>query len=131
MSRFSETLMDHFQSPRNTGRMETPDAIGVSGVPGQGRYLVLYVRLSEGIIVKAQYECHGCGVTIACGSVLTELITGRTIRDCAGLTTREIVDSLDGVPPDRGDCPEFALHALRQMLSQIDPAPAPETPIPK
>ncbi len=119
MSRFSETLMDHFQAPRNAGRMEAPDVVGLAGVPGQGRYLVLYVRLQEGRIAIAQHECHGCGVTIACGSVLTELITGRDLCECARLSTQDLVKALDGVPPDRGDCPEFAMHALRHVLEQI------------
>jgi len=121
MPRFSEILMDHFQAPRNTGRMDPADAVGIAGVPGQGRYLVLYVRLRGDVIAKAQCECHGCGVTIACGSMLTELITGHTVVDCAQLTTRQLVDALDGVPPDRGDCPEFAMGALRHLLSQIRP----------
>src|SRR4029077_10952953 len=100
MSRFSETLMDHFQSPRNRARMESPDVVGMAGVPGQGRYLALYVRIREGQVSKAQYDCHGCGVTIACGSALTELMMGRTIEDCTEITTRDLVTALDGVPPD-------------------------------
>ncbi len=120
MSRFSDTLMDHFQSPRNSGRLEDPDFVGLAGVPGQGRYLVLYVRVSERSISHARFECHGCGVTIACGSVLTELILGRTIEECTEITAGDLVEALDGVPPDRGDCPEFALHALGHVLGQIE-----------
>ncbi len=123
MARFSETLMDHFQAPRNLGRMESPDVVGLAGIPGQGRYLVLYVRIADGQVVHAQYECHGCGVTIACGSALTELIAGKSLQECAGLSTHDLVDALDGVPADRGDCPQFAMHALRHVLSQIERPP--------
>ncbi|HLJ09589.1 MAG TPA: iron-sulfur cluster assembly scaffold protein [Planctomycetaceae bacterium] len=119
MPRFSETLMDHFQAPRNAGRMETPDVVGLAGVPGQGRYLVLYVRIADRRIAKAQFDCHGCGVTIACGSALTELITGRSVGECTKITAGNLADALDGGPADRGDCPEFAMHALRHVLSQI------------
>ena len=119
MARFSETLMEHFQSPRNSGRMESPDVVGLAGVPGQGRYLVLYVRLAGEQISQAQFECHGCGVTIACGSILTELISGKALTDCERLTAADLVEALDGVPPDRGDCPEFAIHALRHVCSQL------------
>lgn len=119
MSRFSDTLMDHFQAPRNMGRMESPDIVGLAGVPGQGRYLVLFARIADGRIANAQFECHGCGVTIACGSALTELITGRTIAECEKLTGSDLASALDGVPPDRGDCPEFAMHALRSVLDQF------------
>ena len=119
MARFSETLMDHFQSPRNSGRMESPDFVGLAGVPGQGRYLVLYVRVAGETISSAQFDCHGCGVTIACGSVLTEIITGCSIAECEQMAAVDLVKALDGVPPDRGDCPEFAMHALRHVCSQF------------
>lgn len=119
MARFSETLMDHFQSPRNRGRMEPADAVGIAGVPGQGRHLILYVRVEGERIGQAQFDCHGCGVTIACGSALTELIIGRTPPECAALSVDDLVDALDGVPSDKRDCPGFAIHALRAALAQI------------
>ena len=111
--------MDHFQAPRNRGRLEGADATGVAGVPGQGRFIVLYVQVAERRIARASYECHGCGVTIACGSALTELITDRTIADCENVTSGDLIAALDGVPADRGDCPEFAMHALRDVLNQL------------
>jgi nitrogen fixation NifU-like protein len=124
MPRFSETLMDHFQAPRNMGRLEHPDYVGLAGVPGQGRYLVLYVQIVNGRINKAKFECHGCGVTIACGSALTELVAGKQTSECGNLSTRDLVLALDGVPADRADCPEFAMSALRHLLSQLEKAPA-------
>lgn len=78
MSRFSAELMEHFQAPCDKGRMTAPDVVGVAGIPGQGRFLVLYQRLQDGRIAHASFESNGCGVTIACGSVLTELVVGRT-----------------------------------------------------
>ena len=99
--------------------MESPDIVAVAGTPGQGRHLVLYIRLEGSHVANAKFECNGCGVTIACASALTELITGKSIPDCESLTTDDLVLALDGVPSDRRDCPEFAMHALRQAISEI------------
>ena len=96
--------------------MDAPDVIGLAGVPGQGRFMALCLRIEEGRIVQALFECHGCGVTVGCGSALTELITGLSTEDCRRLNCRDLVAALDGVPADRGDCPEFAMHALRDAL---------------
>ena len=125
MSRFSDTLMDHFQAPRNEGRLDSADAIGVAGVPGQGRYIVIYLRIVQGHVASARFQCHGCGVTIACGSALTELIEGRTCQECWALTPDDLTKALDGLPPDKGDRAGFAIHALREALRQLGPSPIP------
>jgi NifU-like protein involved in Fe-S cluster formation len=119
-SRFSETLMDHFQSPRNQGRMDSPAAAGVAGVPGQGRFLIIYLRVHDGRVTEATFEAHGCGVSIACGSALTELITGRTPEECGALTPQHLIDALGGIPADKHDRAGFALHALRDALQNLN-----------
>lgn len=119
MSRFSAALMDHFQAPRNQRRLSAADLVGTSGVPGQGRFLTLFLQLSESRVTLATFECHGCGVTIACGSVLTELVEGRTLEECAVLTANDVIDALDGIPADKQDRAGFALIALQAALSEV------------
>jgi hypothetical protein len=51
--------------------METPDRVGIAGTPGRGPYVALYLRLAGDVISEAQFQTHGCGVSIACGSMLT------------------------------------------------------------
>ena len=82
MARYSPTVMEHFSEPRNFGRMEGADFVGVAGVPGQGRYLVIYMKLESRRIAEATFHCHGCGATIACGSMLTEMMTGKLAKEC-------------------------------------------------
>jgi NifU-like protein involved in Fe-S cluster formation len=124
MSRFSATLMDHFQDPRHLGRMENPDAVGVAGTPGRGLFLVLYLRVADGSVAMAQFECHGCGVTIACGSILTELVEGRSLGECWELKPADIAAALEGLPPDKGNRADFAVSALRDGLTKIGRSPA-------
>jgi len=118
MTQFSETLMDHFQSPQNQGRMESPDYIGTAGVPGQGRYIQLFLRVSSGRVERMQFESYGCGVTIAVSSVLTELVAGQTRVECAKFGVPEIVAALDGIPPHKLDAAYFGVTALRAALQE-------------
>lgn len=129
MSRFSDTLMDHFQAPRNMGRLDTADATGVAGSPGRGRFIVFHIRAAGDKVLDSRFEAHGCGVTIACGSVVTELIAGLTLGECHSLSPPDVVAALDGIPPDKQDCAAFAVHALQDALRQLPhsghlPAPA-------
>jgi nitrogen fixation NifU-like protein len=125
MSGFSDILMEHFQSPRNQGPMEAPDRIGLVGTPGQGPFLLLCVRLKDGYVTQARYQTYGCGASIACGSMLTEMIIGRAIAECLALTPEQLIDALGGVPPHKQHCPAMAIGALRAAL---EPGGAPKQP---
>ena len=116
MGKYSETMMDHVLSPRNGGVMEHPDMTGHAGTPGRGAFLILFLRVTAGRITAAKYHTVGCGPTIACGSMLSELVMGRTIRDCRELTAEALIQALDGVPPDKLHCPAMAIAALRAAL---------------
>jgi nitrogen fixation NifU-like protein len=116
MSRFSEILMDHFNYPRNQGRMESPDRVGVAGTPGEGPFMVIMLRVQNDLVTEAKCDTHGCGVTIAAGSMLTEMITNRTREACRSITAEQLTQALDGVPPDKAHGPALAVAALQNAL---------------
>ena len=92
------------------------DFIGHAGTPGRGAFLVLFLKIQDYRIAMAKYQTYGCGPTIAAGSMLTELIVGRTIDECRTLTTDDLIAALDGVPPDKLHCPVPAIGALQDAL---------------
>jgi NifU-like protein involved in Fe-S cluster formation len=118
MGRFSEVLMDHFNSPRNSGVLEAPDRIGRAGAAGQGPYLTLYLKLDGQVIAAARFQTYGCGASIAAGSMLTEMVIGRSVADCLALTADQLSEALGGFPPDKLHCPIMAVTALRDALDQ-------------
>lgn len=119
-SRYSNVVMDHFSSPRNWGRLDAPDRVGVTGVPGRSGYLVLHLSVSENLVVQARFQSHQCGATVASGSVLTELIVGRTLDQCRTLESDELLSALGGLPPDKAHCAGMAMRALREALESPD-----------
>lgn len=116
MSRFSEILMDHFMSPRNCGPMDSPDRLGLVGVPGQGPFFLLCLKIKDERVIEAKYQTHGCGATIASGSMLTEMILHRSVAECLAITADELTGCLGGVPPDKLHCPSMAISALQTAL---------------
>ncbi len=118
MAKYSETLTEHVMAPRNGGVMDAPDLTGHAGAPGRGAFLILFLKVRGGRIAAAKYHTHGCGPTIASGSMLTELIVRRTIAECRELTVEDRIEALDGVPPDKLHCPVLAIGALRDALSR-------------
>lgn len=113
-SRYSDKIIEHFAAPNNRGRLNQPDGVGVSGAPGQGPYFVFQLSVQQGRVTEARFQCHNCGVTVACGSVLTELILEKTLDECLQIDADRIASELDGVPVDKAHVVEFALAAMRQ-----------------
>ncbi len=116
MSRYSDIVLDHFSNPRNYGKIPDADYVGTAGVPGRGRFLVLYLKMSGDRIGQVGFVTHGCGATIASGSVLTELISDCSVDECRELSSATLLEELHGLPPDKVYCASFALAALRNAL---------------
>jgi nitrogen fixation NifU-like protein len=116
MGKYSDALMDHFSSPRNMGAMDGADRVGHAGMPGRGPFLILYLRMNGDVVAQAMFQTHGCGPTIASGSALTELIVGRSASECLALTVEDLIEALDGVPPEKRHSPTLAIAALGHAL---------------
>jgi NifU-like protein involved in Fe-S cluster formation len=126
MPRFSASLLDHVRAPRNGGAMESPDVVGKAGFDGRPPYVVIYLRASDGIVRRAMFQTYGCAVSIACCSVLTEMIAGSSLSECSVLTGASILESLSGVPYEKQFCANMAVEALQDAIAQLSAAtPAP------
>jgi nitrogen fixation NifU-like protein len=117
-NRYSETIMEHFLEPRNRGQLEHPSGVGLSGTPGQGPYFVLQIVHDGQHIQAAKFQCHNCGVTVACGSVLTEMVVNKPIGECQQITQQQLAEALDGVPSDKLHMLSFAIEALKSALRE-------------
>jgi nitrogen fixation NifU-like protein len=116
MSVFSSVMMEHFASPRNQGTMEKPDRIGLVGVPGEGPFMLICLRIRDRVVVEAKFQTYGCGGSIAAGSLLTQMVTNRTVDECLALTAEQLTEALGGVPPNKAHCPALAIGALSAAL---------------
>ncbi len=117
VGKHSDTMMDHVLSPRNSGVMGHADLTGHAGTLGRGAFLILSLRNEDGRIAAAKYQTVGCGPTIACASMLSELVLGRSIAECWELTAEDLIEALDGAPPNKLRCPALAIGASRDALS--------------
>ncbi|HRD65460.1 MAG TPA: iron-sulfur cluster assembly scaffold protein [Candidatus Competibacter sp.] len=136
MLELSVAAREHFEHPRNAGALEPsePDMVEARvGEPVSGDVLQLHLRIDgQGIIVAVRFKAYGCGWLIACGSLLTECLEGRTLAEAGHFRHRELVEKLD-VPPAKLHCAvlaETALKAaLRAFVAKSTPATLPN-PIP-
>ncbi len=119
MGKYSEIPTDLVMAPRNGGVMEKSDLIGHPGVPGRGAFMVLFLKLEHDRISAATYHTVGCGPTIASGSMLTEMIAGRSIAECRDLTVEHLIEALDGMPPDKMQPPGAGHRGAQGCALQV------------
>ena len=112
---YSETLLDHFQKPRNVGELAPPARTVEVSNPVCGDILRLSARVEEGRIVEARYKTRGCTASIAAGSVLTELLAGKKLEEAGMLTAREVETALGGLSNESKHAAVLAVDAVRAL----------------
>jgi len=112
------TASDHVANPRHAGTLPDADAVGVAGVPGQGNYMVLYVKRKGDRILDVRFQTYGCPAAIASGSWVAEWILGKTLSEVARLESSDIESGLDGLPIGKEHCAPLAVRAVRWKFSK-------------
>jgi len=116
---YSPQLLDHFEHPRNPGEVAIPDAIVQVENPACGDILKLSIKVANGEIAEICFLAKGCVPAMACGSVLTELVKGRTIEEARRLRREELVEAVGGVPEASAHASHLAMDALAAVLKQL------------
>ena len=112
---FSETVIEYAYNPRNVG--EISGANGVGKVTGTcGDTMQIQVRVVDGRIVESGFLTDGCGTSIACGSMLTEMITDKTIEEALMINSDDLLCSLGGLPDEHVHCPVLAVDTLHAAI---------------
>ena len=117
---YSPQLLDHFQNPRNAGEITDPDASVQLENPACGDILKLTLRVTNGRIAEIRFLAKGCVPAMACGSLLTELVQGRTLKEARKLRREELVQAIGGVPEASSHASHLAMDALAAALKEIN-----------
>lgn len=120
---YSEQVLDHFQHPRNTGEVSSPDAEVQLENPACGDVLKLTLKIAGGVISEIRFLAKGCVPAIACASALTELVKGKPVAAARSLRRQELLDALGGVPPASTHAADLALDALNSLLGRLPHPP--------
>jgi len=119
---YSDKVLDHYENPRNVGRLDDEDenvGTGMVGAPACGDVMRLQIRVNdEGVIEDAKFKTYGCGSAIASSSLLTEWVKGRTIEDAQTIKNTEIAEEL-GLPPVKIHCSVLAEDAIKAAISDV------------
>jgi nitrogen fixation protein NifU and related proteins len=113
---YSETTIEHILHPRNTDSIPNPD--GYAEVQsGHNESLKIWLEVRDDIVTDSGFWTNGCAATIACASMSTELVKGKTLREAIALTSDDIAGALIDLPEGNFHCAEFAAGVLKEALA--------------
>ena len=115
---YSDKVMDHFQNPRNVGKMEDADGIGEVGNAKCGDIMRIYLKVDPAtqVITDVKFNTFGCGSAIATSSMATEMIKGKPLSEALTLSNKAVVEALDGLPAHKLHCSVLAEEAVRAAI---------------
>ena len=119
---YSDKVLDHYENPRNVGKLDDKDAnvgTGMVGAPACGDVMRLQIKVdAAGVIEDAKFKTYGCGSAIASSSLLTEWVKGRSLQEATQIKNHDIAEELS-LPPVKIHCSVLAEDAIKAAIDDI------------
>lgn len=119
---YSDKVIDHYENPRNVGKLDDEDVnvgTGMVGAPACGDVMRLQIKVDDnGVIEDAKFKTYGCGSAIASSSLLTEWVKGRSLDQATEIKNKDIADEL-GLPPVKIHCSVLAEDAIKAAIADV------------
>ena len=115
---YSDQVLDHYNNPRNVGKMDPTDptvGTGMVGAPACGDVMRLQIKIEDDVVTDAVFKTYGCGSAIASSSLLTEWVKGKTVEAVQAIENTAIVEALS-LPPVKIHCSVLAEDAIKSAV---------------
>ena len=134
---YHEIILDHYRRPRNKGQVAPADFAACEYNPLCGDEIEVTARLADGRIADIRFDGHGCSISQASASIMTQKLMGKTLSEAEVLVEsfqkmmrgdvpfggKEMGDlkALEGVLkfPVRVKCATLAWHTAQQGLEMV------------
>lgn len=133
---YQEMILDHNKNPRNRREIEVPDASAEGHNPLCGDEVKVFLKLKDGVIEDVSFQGHGCAISTASASMMTDVVKGKSLDEAEGIFNRfhqmvteeeghiefeddlEKLEVLSGIKdyPMRVKCATLAWHTLHAAL---------------
>ncbi len=113
---YNDIIMEHFMCPQNGYFMPDSDAEGEYGAVSCGDKITVYIKVRDNVLTEVSYLIYGCGASIACASMTTIMVKGKTIEQALLVTEEMVDDALGGLPQLKKHCSNLGVGALRYAI---------------
>ena len=114
---FSKKVIHEYRNPSNFGILDNPDAIAeIKGPCGDTMKISLKIERQK--IKQAFFWTDGCGATIACGSMLTKILNGKTLQEANDISSSQLIKVLGGLPIEHHHCTILSINTLQKAIKK-------------
>ncbi len=118
-----EFILDHYENPRNRGRLDDADVIMKGGNPGCGDVVTFYLKVDPeaGRVVDVKWEGEGCTISQAAASLASEMVQGMTLEQVKALKADDLIDTLGReVVTARLRCATLGIHTAKAAVRKYE-----------
>jgi nitrogen fixation protein NifU and related proteins len=115
----SPQLIEHFRNPRNVGELPAPAITVEVSNPICGDILRLSALIEGGRVTSAGFKVRGCTASIAAGSALTELISGKDRNGLRSLTAADVEAAVGGLSNESKHAAVLCMDGVRALLAKL------------
>lgn len=113
---YNQKVIETFANPKNVGEIENADGVGTVGNAKCGDIMQVFLKIENDVIVDAKFKTFGCAAAIASSSTATEMIKGKTIEEALKIKNSDVVEALEGLPPQKIHCSVLAEEAIAEAI---------------
>ncbi len=119
---YNEKIIDHFKNPRNVGELKDADVKATEGSPACGDQVSLYLKIDQDtkVIKDVKFQSYGCASNIATGSIITEMIKGKSLEEAKKVTWQDADKELGGLPKVKVHCAVLAVDAVKSAIEKYE-----------
>ncbi len=116
-SLYSEIILDYYRHPRNKGVLSKPEIHAKDSNPLCGDIIEISMNLNNGHVKEVKFNGMGCAISQASASMLTELVTGKSLDEVRKISKDEILSLIGGqLSAVRLKCALLSLKVLKTGL---------------
>ena len=116
---YHDTVIDHYENPRNVGSLDKNDpdvGTGLVGAPACGDVMKLQIKINaDGVVEDTKFKTFGCGSAIASSSLATDWILGKNVEEIVTIKNTDIAKHLK-LPPVKLHCSMLAEDAIKAAV---------------
>ena len=119
VARVSAEVLEHMMNPKNYGKMENADGIGMGVDKKTGEFAMVYIKVDDGILSNITFGCNACQDTVVAGSLFTEMVKGDTLENAIA-ALKLMTEKILSAPKRQQACSNMVLTAFRAAIIHRD-----------